>query len=57
MSKFTDRQVGTAPVGRTQVEGTTGLYIHVNPDGSVAGFGASLATVAPARWAWGNIQS
>jgi integrase len=39
MSKFTDRQVQTARVGRTQVEGTTGLYLHVNPDGS-------------RRWVW-----
>jgi integrase len=31
---FTDIQVRAAKIGRTQVKGTTGLYIHVNPDGS-----------------------
>jgi integrase len=39
MSKFTNREVETARVGRTQVRETTGLYIHVNPDGS-------------RRWVW-----
>jgi integrase len=39
MHKFTDRQVQTAKVGRTQVTGTVGLYINVNPDGS-------------RRWVW-----
>jgi hypothetical protein len=37
--RFTDRQVQTAKPGRTQVTGTVGLYINVNPDGS-------------RRWVW-----
>jgi integrase len=36
---FTDRQVLAAKPGRTQVTGTTGLYVHTNPDGS-------------RRWVW-----
>jgi integrase len=39
MSIFTVRQVETARVGRTHVTGTTGLYLHVNADGS-------------RRWVW-----
>jgi hypothetical protein len=29
---FTDREVQTAKVGRTQVRGTTGLYVVVHPN-------------------------
>jgi hypothetical protein len=39
MPNFIDRQVQTAKIGRTQITGTTGLYINVNPDGS-------------RRWVW-----
>jgi integrase len=39
VSRFTDRQVQAAKPGRTLVTDTTGLYVHVNPDGS-------------RRWVW-----